>query len=356
MDYLEIADRRIGPGFEPFIILEVGINHNGDTAIARKMIDVAFSCGADAVKFQTFKAEEFISDPDKTYTYRSQGQEVTESMLSMFKKCEFSREQWKKIAEYCKKVGILFFSTPQNPSDLDFLLELVNLPVIKVGSDDLTNVDLLKYFASKKIPLIISAGMAYLGEIEDAVNAIRVSGNHNFAILHCVSSYPAKPEQLNLRKMATIANAFEVPVGFSDHTEGVDASIAAVALGACILEKHFTLDKNLAGPDHWFSSDPEEVTRWIRAIKTTWNSLGSPVVSPTELELEMRLIARRSIVAKRDLAAGTILNAENMAFKRPGTGLPPKMRHLLEGRRLGRSIKCDEIISLDYLDSYNEQN
>ncbi|HUX95596.1 MAG TPA: N-acetylneuraminate synthase family protein [Bacteroidales bacterium] len=355
MDYLEISGRRVGLGYEPFVILEVGINHNGDIEIAKRMVDQAHACGADAVKFQTFKAEEFIADPNKTYTYKSQGHEVTESMLSMFKRFEFTPIQWKEITDYCNKIGILFFSTPQNPSDLDFLLEIVKLPVIKVGSDDLTNVDLLKYYASKKIPLIISAGMAYLGEIEDAVNIIRSTGNNNFGILHCVSSYPAKPEQLHLKKMATIAKAFEVPVGFSDHTEGIEASIAAIALGACILEKHFTLDKNLPGPDHWFSSDPVEVEKWVRVIRSTFKSLGSGIVSPTDLELEMRSIARRSIVAKSDLPAGTILCLENMTFKRPGTGLPPKLRYLLEGRRIGKSIRCNDLITLDILENDNEK-
>ncbi len=351
---MDIAGRRVGGDYEPYVILEVGINHNGDIDIAKHMIETASACGADAVKFQTFKAEEFISDPNETYTYKSQGHQVTESMLSMFKRYEFKPEQWNEISDYCSKCGILFFSTPQNPSDLDFLLDIVNMPLIKVGSDDLTNIDLIKYYATKKIPLIISAGMAYLGEIEDAVNIIRSTGNNNFGILHCVSSYPAKTDQLHLRKMATISKAFEVPVGFSDHSIGTDTSIAAVTLGACILEKHFTLDKNLPGPDHWFSSDPDEAKKWVQSIRAAFQSLGSGIVSPTTDELEMRLIARRSIVAKCDLPAGTILTKENMTYMRPGNGLSPKFCYLLEGHKIAKSIRRHEFITFDILESRNE--
>jgi N-acetylneuraminate synthase/N,N'-diacetyllegionaminate synthase len=345
----EIDGRRIGPGHEPFLILEVGINHNGDMDQVKKMIDVAANSGADAVKFQTFRAAEFVSDPLATYTYQSQGRQVTESMLGMFQRYELSPDQWKQIVLWCEQSKIMFFSTPQNPSDLDFLLKTTRLPAIKVGSDDLTNIGLMRYYASKSLPMIISAGMAYLSEIESAVRAIRETGNSRLAVLHCVSSYPAPAEDLHLNKMATISRAFDVPVGFSDHTVGPLGAVAAVAMGACIVEKHFTLDKNLPGPDHRFSADPREVKEWVHAIRNTYRSLGQSIVEPTTDEMEMRKIARRSVVAARDLAQGEILKLEDLAFKRPGTGIPPAHVSYLVGHRVRRDLRKDDLVTFEAL-------
>jgi sialic acid synthase SpsE len=347
MNSFAIAGRQIGTGCEPFIILEAGINHNGDMSIVKDMINCAADSGADALKFQTFKASDFISDSEETYTYKSQGKEVTESMLRMFQRYELSIEQWNQIVTWCKECGLMFFSTPQNPSDLDFLLSFVNMSVLKVGSDDLTNTPLLKYYASKNIPMIISAGMAYLSEIENAVNTIRDAGNYKLAILHCVSSYPAQPEELHLRKMHTIASAFDLPVGFSDHTIGSKAAVAAVSLGACIVEKHFTLDKNLPGPDHWFSVDPKEAREWVNDIRSTYRSLGRSVIEPTSKELEMRKIARRSIVAGRDLGEGTVIKYSDINFKRPGTGLSPSFASHFIGLKLIRNVKKDQLLSFN---------
>lgn len=343
----EIQGRRIGLGHEPFLILEAGVNHNGDMELVRRMIDAASTAGADALKFQTFVAAEFVSDPSQTYTYRSQGREVTESMLSMFQRYELTIAQWRQIVSWCNEAGIMFFSTPQNSSDLDFLLDITDLPVIKIGSDDLTNVGLIHYYASKGIPIMISAGMAYLSEIEGAVRAVHEAGNNNLSILHCVSSYPAQPEDLHLNKMATIARAFNVPVGFSDHTEGTTAAVAAVALGARIIEKHFTLDKNLPGPDHWFSANPEEAKDWVRAIRSVYRSLGQSVIEPTSRECEMRKLARRSIVAARDLPMGRILSPQDLTCKRPGTGIPPAHIQYLIGQRITRDICKDTLVTLE---------
>jgi N,N'-diacetyllegionaminate synthase len=346
---IDIAGRKIGNGYEPFVILEVGINHNGDMQIIRKMIDEAFAAGADAIKFQTFKAEEFIADPNQTYTYRSGGLEITEPMLEMFRRYELSETQWRQIFLWCKQSNILCFSTPQNPSDLDFLLSIVDLPVIKVGSDDLTNLELMRYYAGKGLPMIISAGMAYISEVEAAVRSIRASGNEMISILHCVSSYPASARNIHLNKIATLQRAFDVPVGFSDHTEDNNAAVASVAMGACILEKHFTLDKNMPGPDHWFSMNPTEAKAWVRAIKDAYCMLGKSVVEPTAEELTMRKIARRSIVANNDIAAGTVLTRKDLALKRPGTGIPPAHIDYLIGQRLAINIRKNELITFENL-------
>ena len=220
-------NKYIGNNSPCFIIAEVGINHNGDIALAKKMVDVAAQCGVDAVKFQTFKALEFVSDPNETYTYYSQGKKVTESMSEMFKRYEFGKKDWTEIIKYCKTKKVMFLTTPQNPSDLDLILKISELPLIKVGSDDLTNLELMGYYASKGVPMIISAGMAYASEIEHAVNAIRETGNNKIVVLHCVSSYPAEAKEMNLRKMNAIKDAFQVAVGFSDHSIGTTASVGA---------------------------------------------------------------------------------------------------------------------------------
>lgn len=345
MEKIKINKHIIGYGQSCFIVAEMGINHNGNINLAKKMIDMAKDCGIDAIKFQTFKAEEFISNPNETYTYKSQGKLVTESMLEMFRRCEFSEKGWKDIFNYCKKNNIICFSSPENPSDLDFLLRVTDLPIIKVGSADLINLELLKYYASKNKPMIISTGMAFISEIEDAVNVIRREGNNDLIVLHCVSSYPSEPKEVNLKKMLTIRQAFDVIVGFSDHTIGNMAAIAAVALGAKVIEKHFTLDKNLPGPDHWFSSDPKELSQLIQAVRYAEKSLGSCIVKPTPKEMEMRKIARRSIVATRDIIAGEKIARNMIEFKRPGTGLPPKFLKYILNKKVCKKIKKNQLIT-----------
>lgn len=348
---IKIGNKKyIGDGAPCFIIAEAGINHNGDIEKAKKMIEAAKKCGADAIKFQTFKAEEFISDPKATYTYYSQGKKVIESMLEMFKRYEFSESAWKEIIECCYKKNIIFLTTPQNPSDLDFILSLTSLSAIKVGADDLTNLELISYYASKKIPLIISAGMAYASEIEDAIKAIRVVGNNDIVVLHCVSSYPADASELNLNKIESIKRVFGVISGFSDHSIGTSAAIASVALGAKVIEKHFTLNKSLSGPDHWFSADVQELRELIESVRFVEKALGSSKLIPTDKEMEMRKLTRRSIVAARDLKKGTPITECDIAFKRPGTGIPPNFKEYILGRRLKTNISKDGLILLDYLD------
>jgi N,N'-diacetyllegionaminate synthase len=342
-----IGHKTVGLDAPVYIIAEVGINHNGNVDSAKKMISLAKSCGVDAVKFQIFKPEEFVSNPDDVYSYTSQGKQVTESMLAMFKRYEFNADDWKEIFRFCKEEKIDFFATPQNPSDLDFLLSLVDVPAIKVGSDDLTNLDLLEYYAKKGKPLIISAGMAYLSEIEDAVNSIRGTGNNDLAVLHCISSYPTEAEDVHLRKMDTIRRAFNVVTGFSDHTRGSTAAIGAVTLGASIIEKHFTLDKNLPGPDHWFSANPEELKELVEGIRFIEKAMGQTSIAPTQKECAMRKLARRSIVASTDIAKGEKIQRNCIDFKRPGTGLPPKYIKYILGRKTRSIIKKNDRITFD---------
>lgn len=341
-----IAGRSIGPDDPPFCIAEVGINHNGDLALAKRMIEVAKEAGADAVKFQTFTAEEFCGDPKQPFTYRSQGNSVTESMLAMFKRHEFSPEQWRDIKTHSDFVGITFFSTPQNQPDLDLLIS-IGVPAIKVGSDDFNNLPLLRSYAAANLPLILSCGMSDLAEVHQALDTVGWFEGYPLALLLCTSQYPTPPEDVNIAKLTTLQYAFPgLLVGFSDHTQGPLAAALAVARGARIFEKHFTMDHDLPGPDHWFSDEPQDLANWITTIHGANVLLGSPFVRPTQAEQSMRVVARRSIVALRDIFAGEKLDEHSLGLRRPGGGLPPAVFDQVIGLTAGRDISRGERIGL----------
>jgi N-acetylneuraminate synthase/N,N'-diacetyllegionaminate synthase len=341
-----IAGRIIGPDAPPYCIAEVGINHNGDVTRAKGMIEAARAAGADAVKFQTFKAEEFCGDSAQTFTYRSQGRTVTESMLEMFRRHEFSASQWRDIKAACDYAGITFFSTPQNPSDLDLLLDL-GVPAIKVGSDDFTNLPLLSRYAGARLPLILSCGMADLGDVHAALEAVGWFDGMDVALLLCTSQYPTPPNDVNASKLTTLQGAFPgLLVGFSDHTQGPLAAAIATALGARLFEKHFTLDHSLPGPDHWFSEEPAGLREWITTIRQADVLRGTPWVRPTQAEGAMRLVARRSVVALKDIDAGEPLGEANVGLRRPGGGLPPAMLAQVIGLTATRRIRRGEILQI----------
>jgi N,N'-diacetyllegionaminate synthase len=343
---IKIDGRPVGEGHAPFIIAEVGINHNGDLARAIEMVRIAKDAGADAVKFQTFQAAQFCGDPMQTFTYRSQGAEVTESMLVMFRRCELPRQAWFEIKAECTRVGITFMSTPQNRSDLELLLE-VGVPVVKIGSDDFTNLPLIRDYASTGLPLILSCGMADLAEVHQALEASGALDGYPVAILLCTSQYPTPPQDVNLRKLATLQCAFPgLVVGFSDHTQGPQASSLAAAMGAAVFEKHFTLDHNAAGPDHWFSENPQGLTEWVLGIRNATVMLGSDQIRPTRAELEMRTLARRSLVALTTIPKGMTLTADNVGVRRPGTGLPPSFLQQIVGTVASREILAGEVLQL----------
>jgi len=339
MNQVQIGNFMISPKNDPFIIAEAGINHNGELDKAFEMIKIAKSCGTTAVKFQTFKSEEFVSDPNQLYTYTSQGKKITESMLNMFKRYEFSKEDWIKIKKKCDEERIMFLSTPLNKSDLDFLIEL-DVPAIKLGSGDLTNLPFLKYCSSTKLPIIISCGMAALTEILQALNTLGIQDGYPLILLLTTSEYPTSPENVNLHKLRTLSDEFpKIVLGFSDHTQGQLASSLAVAFGACVFERHFTLDHNLPGPDHWFSADPGELKQWVSTIKESHKLLGKPSLKPTDGELEMRKLARKSIVTLQDMKKGEIFNEKNLGIKRPGTGLEPALFPEIIGKKTLRPLK-----------------
>src|ERR1700722_9976477 len=341
-----IAGRAIGPSHAPFVIAETGINHDGELEKALEMVRVAQLAGADAIKFQTFKANEFVGNSSQTYTSRSRGRDITESMLAMFRRLELPREAWFAIKEECDRRSIIFLSTPQNRTDLDLLLE-VGVPAIKVGSDDFTNVPLLRSYAGTALPLLLSCGMADLGEVHRSLEAVGALDGYPCVLLLCTSQYPTPPEDVNLRKLGTLQAAFPtVPIGFSDHTVGPLASSLAAALGACVFEKHFTLDNDLEGPDHWFSEAPDDLALWISAIRTAKLMLGNAVVRPTAAEREMRTLARRSVIALRDIARGERFSETNIGLRRPGTGLSPDLLEFALGRTAARDIPVGEPLKL----------
>jgi sialic acid synthase SpsE len=334
-----------------FIIAEIGVNHNGDINLAKEMVKSAKVCGVNAVKFQTFKAQDFVADKSLTYTYKSQGKEITESQIDMFTRYEFTQYEWKEIFKYCDDLGIVSFTTPQNRTDLDFVMNIKKLEFIKVGSDDLTNLPLLKYYASKNIPMIVSTGMSYEDEIQKAISVIRNSGCEDLTVLHCVSSYPTSIKDVNMKKMLNIKNKFDVKIGFSDHTTDYFSSVVAVSMGAVVIEKHFTIDKDLPGPDHWFSSDVNDMKLLVDNIRKVEFILGDSKLVPTEDEINTRKICRRSIVAKDNLTSGTILTSENLDFKRPGEGLSPSELEKLIGKKITSDIKSNQIIKMEDIEN-----
>ena len=341
---IRLNNHIIAKGQPPFIISEVGVNHNGDVRNALKMIDVAKKAGVDAVKFQTFRAEELVSDAHQMYTYKSQGKEITESMLEMFKRYELSKEDWIKIKKKCDDEKILFLSTPQNRTDLDLLLEL-GITAIKVGSDDFTNLPLIKNYASTGLPLLLSCGMADQDEIHQSLNTIGALDGYPTILLLTTSQYPTPPEDVNLLKLKTLEKAFpNIPLGYSDHTQGYLASSLAVALGAVVFEKHFTLDHNMPGPDHWFSEDPIGLKEFVSTIRSSFLMLGSSLVKPTNKEIEMRNIARRSVVALHDINEGEKFNKNNLGLRRPGNGLPPSIIEQIYELKSVRKIKKGDLI------------
>jgi sialic acid synthase SpsE len=346
---IKISNKEIKIDGAPFIIAEVGINHNGSLEKAYEMIKVAKDTGVDCVKFQTFKAHEFVGDPNQMFTYKSQGKEVTESMLEMFKRYEFSDNEWRAIKNRCDQEGILFMSTPQNRSDLDLLLD-IGIPAIKVGSDDFTNIPLLKEYIKTGLPVILSCGMADISEVYQALDVTGALDGYPIMLLLCTSEYPTPPDHVNILKLKTLRNSFpNLILGFSDHTQGPLAATLSVALGATVFEKHFTLDKDLEGPDHWFSEDPTSLKVWTDAIRNSYTMLGNAMVRPTPAEKKMRVLARRSVVAIKDIEAGDSLNESNIGLRRPGNGIAPMFFEEIIGKKYQKAIKKGSLIKWDEL-------
>lgn len=327
-----------------FIIAEAGVNHNGKLEIAKQLVDMAWDCGADAVKFQTFKAHEISSEFAEKAQYQKENMKINESQYEMIKKLELPFENFKEIQEYCRQKGIMFISTPDGKESLNYLISL-DVPFIKVGSTEVTNHSFLREIGKTNKPIILSTGMSSLGEVEKAIEAIYSTGNKNVKLMHTTTDYPTNIEDVNLRAMVTMKDAFKVPVGLSDHTLGSESAVAAVALGAEFIEKHITLNKNMEGPDHKASMPPEEFKKYVEHIRNTEKLLGDGIKKPTEKEKSIMMNVRRSIVASEDLKEGTIIKREMINFKRPSNGINPEFMEIVIGRQLKRNIKKDESIT-----------
>ena len=343
-----MAGRRVGDGEPCFVIAEAGVNHNGSPGMARKLVDAAADAGADVVKFQTFRADALVTAGAPMADYQKSGAEPSDSQYEMLKRLELPPAAYHDLRDYCVERGVIFMSTPFDEDSADFLEEL-GVPAFKVPSGEITNLALLGHIAQKGIPMFVSTGMSWLEEVGTALATIEEAGNRDVVLLHCVSNYPADPANSNLLAMKTMRNAFDVLVGFSDHTLGAEVALAAVALGACVVEKHFTLDRTLPGPDHGASLEPEELRAMVEGIRIVESSLGDGDKRPTEGEQEMAAIVRRSLVAADEIPAGATITAEMLATKRPGTGLPPSACSELVGSTAKEKIPAGTVLRREML-------
>ena len=327
-----------------YIIAEAGVNHNGSPETARALADAAKAAGADCVKFQTFRAEKLVSRGAQKAEYQKSttGGGSQEEML---KKLELSYDDFTALKEYCDRIGICFLSTPFDPESIDFL-NTMEMPFWKIPSGEVTNYPYLRAIARTGKPVVMSTGMCSMDEIREAIRALRENGAGEIRLLHCNTEYPTPFEDVNLKAMQTLREEFGLATGFSDHTQGIEVPIAAAALGAEIIEKHFTLDRNMEGPDHKASLEPEELAAMVRAIRNIEKAVGTGKKTPSPSERKNIPVARKSIVAQRKIRAGEVLTEENLTAKRPGTGISPMRWNEVIGTKAVRDFEEDEQIEL----------
>jgi N-acetylneuraminate synthase len=331
-----------------FIIAEAGVNHNGSLDLAVQLIDAAKAGGADAVKFQTFRADALATRSAEKAPYQERTTASAESQFEMLQRLELDAAAHRHLIDHCRQVGIQFLSSPFDAESADLLASL-DVQLFKVPSGEITNLPFLEHLARKGQPLILSTGMSTLGEVEEAVRVLQAAGASKLTLLHCVTEYPTPFDQVNLRAMQTLKAAFGLPVGYSDHTPGIEIAAAAVALGAEVIEKHFTLDRSLPGPDHAASLEPLELRKMVEAIRHVEAALGTGIKAPAPCELPNLPIARKSVVVARSLPAGHQLEQGDLDIKRPGNGIAPKLLPTLIGRTLRVSLSKDEIIMWNHL-------
>ncbi|NMF05475.1 N-acetylneuraminate synthase [Clostridium beijerinckii] len=328
-----------------FIIAEAGVNHNGDINIAKKMIDNAVLCGVDAIKFQTFNANNLVTKDAKQAKYQINNLEEETSQLEMLKKLELSHDQYKDLKKYCEEKNIIFLSSPFDLESIEFL-DSIEMKIFKIPSSEIDNVPYLRKIAMLKKKVILSTGMSNLSDIEFALDTLRTGGTEDIVVLHCNTDYPTKMEDVNLKAMETIRNAFKTPVGYSDHTSGIEVAIAASALGATVIEKHFTLDRNMIGPDHKASLEPFELRNMVIAIRNIEIALGNGIKHQTLSEKVNSIVGRKSLVAKVHIKANEVFTEKNLCIKRPGTGVSPKNWDYVIGKKAKRDFQKDELIDL----------
>jgi N,N'-diacetyllegionaminate synthase len=343
MKEFKIENKTVGEKHPVFIIAEAGVNHNGDINMAKELIRKAKTCGADCVKFQTFKAERIVTKNSPKAAYQLKTTNPNESQLDMLKKLELSKKDYDELIKTCREEDIIFLSTPYNIEDINFLEDL-GVQAYKVASGQAVEPYFLEHMASKNKPVLLSTGMCTLAEVDEAICAIRKTGNEKLVLFQCTTNYPSALEDTNLRAMNTMRNTFDVLVGYSDHTESLTAATAAASLGASIIERHFTLDKSLPGPDQSSSSDPLEFTRLVCNIREVEKCLGSAVKIPGPAELKNAAAMRRSIIAKQNIPAGTLFTIDNLTFKRPASGLLANRLSDILGRKAAKDIMTETII------------
>ena len=327
------------------IIAEAGVNHNGDVNIAKKLCLAAKEAGADVVKFQTWITEKIITQNVEQAEYQKENTGRDESQYEMLKALELSYDEFREVKVYCDEIGILFASTADEEDSLDFLVEL-GIPFIKVGSGDVGNISYLRYIGLKKLPVILSTGMSTLADVEMSLQALRDGGATDITLLHCTTNYPCPYDAVNLKAMDTLKNAFDLPVGYSDHTEGLEVPVAAVARGAGVIEKHFTLDRNMEGPDHKASMEPKVFKEMVQAIRHIETALGDGLKQPTKAEQQISKVVLKRIVAKRDIRAGQVIREEDICVKRNNAGLPANAWDIILGTAARRDYKADEGIEI----------
>jgi N-acetylneuraminate synthase/N,N'-diacetyllegionaminate synthase len=345
---ISINGHKVGSGYPVFIIAEIGVNHNGDIGLAKAMVRKAAECGADCVKFQTFKAEDVVTQDAPKAHYQLETTPPDESQIAMLKKLEMSFKAYNEIVACCNKHDVLFMSTPYNPEDVD-MLDSLGVSVFKLASIHVAEPSFVKYTAQKGKPIIMSTGMATLAEVDESVSAMREAGNNDIIILQCTTNYPSSHEDTNLLSMKTMESAFDVIIGYSDHTVDDTACILSVGLGAKVIEKHFTLDKSLPGPDQSTSANPEEFKQLVQNIRKAEQIMGSGIKVPCDIEKQNAVGMRRSIVAKIDIPIDAILKPDMFTFKRPATGIPPKYLEQLLGKRAQKNIIADSLIQWSHI-------
>ncbi len=345
LNSFSIGERVIGRGHPCFVIAEAGVNHNGSLDLARQLVDVAAEAGADAVKFQTFRADKLVTAGAKQAEYQARNTGRVESQAEMLRRLELSESDHRAIMAHCRDRGVRFLSTPFDHESADFL-DSEGMEAIKIPSGEVTNLPLVQHLAAKQKPILLSTGMCTLADVEACVRTLEQAGIEKLAILHCVSCYPADPAETNLRAMTTMAAAFGYPVGYSDHTLGNEVSLAAAALGACVIEKHFTLDRSLPGPDHRASSEPTELKQLVTGIRMIESALGTGRKVPTPSEAGTAAVARRSLVTARPIPAGHVLRFDDLMARRPGTGLAPTMLPQIVGLTAREAIPEGTLLTL----------
>ena len=348
MKKIKLGDRLLGEEEPTFIVAEIGVNHNGSVKTAKKLVDAAKEAGADAVKFQAFSTERLVTRYAEKAGYQKETTDPKKSQYAMLKKLELGDAEIEELHDYAEKRKIIFLSSAFDLGSVD-LLDRLKVPAFKIASGEITNLPLLRYTARKKRPIILSTGLSTMQEIGEALEVFTEKGIEDIILLHCITSYPAKTEEANLKVMDLLRRKFGFPVGFSDHTLGIVVPIAAVALGAAMIEKHFTLDKKLPGPDQRASLEPGEFKQMVTAIHDVERALGNGVKKLAAEEEEIKKAARRSIVAKVKIRKGTVIRENMLDFKRPGIGLEPKNLHKIVGKRAGKDIEADEMITFEKL-------